>query len=151
MVKQMIKGLTMLVLLATLSFVTAVVSANGQSSRQVANIPFDFVVGDKELPAGKYGVESVNPTRETLKITGAKTMFRLSSTINHSQPAKTGKMVFHRYGNQYFLAEVWAAGETQGRQLLKSSREKAIEQEWAASRTRTEEKSDNVQIVLARP
>jgi len=44
MAKQMIKGLAMLVLVVMLSLVTAS-ATKAQSSRQVANIPFDFVVG----------------------------------------------------------------------------------------------------------
>jgi hypothetical protein len=151
MAKQMIKGLTMLMLLATLSLVTAVVSANGQSSnRQVANIPFEFVVGDKEMPAGKYQVATANATGGTLKILGitnTNSAFRLSNTITQAQPVEQGKMVFHRYRNQYFLAEVWTAGERQGRQLTKCSAEKAIERELASNRS---QKYERVEIALVR-
>lgn len=46
--KQILKGFTMLMLVLGLAFVSAVVSANGQATRQVTvNIPFQFVVGDK--------------------------------------------------------------------------------------------------------
>src|SRR5213593_2473526 len=107
MARQMIKGVTMLLLIAALSLVTAVVSANGQSSRKlVATIPFDFVVGSRELPAGKYGVEPVSTGSEALKIAGtenAKSVMRLSNAITSTRPTEKGKMVFHRYGNQYFL------------------------------------------------
>ena len=40
-------------------------------------------------------------------------------------------MVFHRYGHNYFLAEVWN-GDTAGRQLTKSRQERAIERELAS-------------------
>jgi len=59
MAKQIIKGLSMLMLVVALAFVTSVVSAYGQSSRQVATIPFQFSVGDKDLPAGQYDVAGI--------------------------------------------------------------------------------------------
>jgi hypothetical protein len=36
------------------------------------------------------------------------------------------KLVFHRYGDRYFLAQVWTAGSDQGRELPKSRRETEI-------------------------
>ena len=61
MAKQIIKGLTMLMIVVALAFVTS--AAYGQSSQQsVAKIPFEFVVGDKSLPAGEYGVRSADGT-----------------------------------------------------------------------------------------
>jgi hypothetical protein len=69
MAKQMIKGLAMLVLVVMLSLVTAS-ATKAQSSRQVANIPFDFVVGSEELQAGEYRVETVSSTGMAMKISG---------------------------------------------------------------------------------
>jgi len=152
MAKQMIKGLTMLLLIVALSLVTAVASANGQSSKQQrANIPFEFVVGDQEMSAGSYSVASA--TSEALKISGTEngmSTFRLSHAINGLTPAEKGKLVFRRYGNHYFLAEVWTAGESQGRRLLKSKGEKAIEREYTAIRSRNEQSYERVEIALVR-
>jgi hypothetical protein len=36
------------------------------------------------------------------------------------------KLVFHRYGDQYFLYQVWAAGATSGRQFPKSRSEREV-------------------------
>ncbi len=38
------------------------------------------------------------------------------------------KLVFNRYGDRYFLSQVWTEGNSQGRQLLMSDREKEIAQ-----------------------
>jgi hypothetical protein len=38
------------------------------------------------------------------------------------------KMIFNRYGDRYFLSEVWTAGYSRGRQLLKSAREMELAQ-----------------------
>jgi hypothetical protein len=154
MAKQMIKGLTMLLLVVALSLVTAVVSAKGQSSRrQTANIPFTFIVGDNELSAGKYSVEPATSTGEALKISGTENgtaMFRMSSQLDSRKPVEKGKLVFHRYGNKYFLAEVWTAGQSQGRQLSKSKGERAIEREYTAIRSRSEQDCERVEIALVR-
>jgi len=37
--------------------------------------------------------------------------------------------VFHRYGNTYFLSQIWMAGESTGRELLKTREERALERE----------------------
>jgi len=60
MKKEVLKGLTIFTLMVALAILTAVVSANAQSRYQVvADIPFEFVVGNETLPAGEYYVSSV--------------------------------------------------------------------------------------------
>jgi len=148
MAKQMIKGLAMLVLVVMLSLVTAS-ATKAQSSRQVANIPFDFVVGSEELQAGEYRVEAASSTGMAMKISGEhKGVYRLSSTITASRRAEKGKLVFHRYGNRYFLAEIWTPGESVGRELLKSKDEKAVERELAAAKSSRQ--YERVEVAVAR-
>ena len=36
------------------------------------------------------------------------------------------KLVFHRYGDTYFLSEVWVTGTTTGRQLFRSRAEREL-------------------------
>ena len=55
---------------------------------------------------------------------------RLANAIEDKRNAGQVKLVFHRYGERYFLSEVWT-GES-GRQLLKSRQERAIERELAS-------------------
>ena len=134
MAKQMIKTLSMLMLLAVVSLATTAVSAQS-AKRVIATIPFSFTVGDKAMPAGTYSVQAVSVGSSVLRITGtnnSKSMVRLTSSLQRNNSTK-GKFVFHRYQDQYFLAEIWATGESQGRQLIKSSREKAMEREQLAS------------------
>jgi hypothetical protein len=42
------------------------------------------------------------------------------------------KLTFHRYGNQYYFAEVWIDGEKDGLQAPKSKAERATQKELAA-------------------
>ena len=127
--KQLTKGFAMLMLVMALAFVTAVVSANGQSQQSRATVPFDFIVGDKTLPAGDYSVQSINSAGDALRIgNAAANQAAVRLTIQLDANANCSKLVFHRYGQHYFLAEVWTDGG-QGRQLMKSRQERAIEKE----------------------
>ena len=151
MANQIIKGLTMLMIVVALAFVAAVASANGQSSQQaVAKIPFEFVVGDKSLPAGEYGVGSLNASGEVLRIRSTEdddSAIRLTSPITRNSAPDKGTLVFHRYANHYFLTQVWSAGETTGRQLMKSKQERAIEREMAAISSKSESAQSRYEIV----
>jgi hypothetical protein len=149
--KQILKGFAMLMLIIVTAFATAVVSANGQSSnRMVADIPFEFVVGDQSLPSGEYAVRAVTLQGDALMIKGTESKgaaIRLTNAITGHKSNDRGKLVFHRYGQRYFLAEVWSAGEKTGRQLLKSRQERAIERELASKPSRNELAQNTYELV----
>jgi hypothetical protein len=132
MKKELLKGFSMLVLILALALATAVASANAQSNRVVADIPFEFSVGYKTMPAGEYAVRAVNNQGNALMIQSADgklAAVRLSDETERSKNNSHARLVFHRYGQRYFLAEVWNGIDKAGRQLLKSSEERAIERE----------------------
>lgn len=120
-------GMLALALLATTQAVRA-------QEPVLANIPFAFTAGDTALPAGEYRVEKVNESSAALLIrctegSPAIMVATLPAATNVRQE-KT-KLIFHRYGNRYFLAQVWSAGSSRGRELPKSAKEK--EQALAAN------------------
>ena len=138
MKKQLVKGITMLTMIVAIAFATAVVSAQAQSAKTViSNIPFEFVVADQTLPAGKYQVHRA--IGNALKIsTRDAAAFRLTNEIEPSKDRRA-RLVFHRYGNRYFLAEVWTGAGEAGRQLLKSRQERAIEREMSTLASKLEQ------------
>ena len=138
MKKQLVKGITMLTMIVAIAFATAVVSAQAQSAKTViSHIPFEFVVADQTLPAGEYRVN--RSIGNALKIsTGDAAAFRLTNEIEPSKDRRA-RLVFHRYGNQYFLAEVWTGAGEAGRQLLKSRQERAIEREMSTLASKLEQ------------
>jgi hypothetical protein len=100
-----------------------------------ADIPFNFAVGNKTLPAGTYDVG-------TIGMRDSKTLLLQSRDANASimvnsnaaenlKPANKTKLVFNQYGNRYFLSQIWVNGETRGHQLPKTSREKELAREVA--------------------
>lgn len=133
MSKQIVNRIAMLTLVVGLALVSTVVTANGQLSSHLitADIPFDFIVADQTFAAGKYTVRTASDNGKVLKITsldGESSIVRLSNSVTDSSTKQYARMVFHRYGQDYFLAEVWS-GDNSGRQLIKSKKELQLEQE----------------------
>jgi hypothetical protein len=52
-----------------------------------------------------------------------KESFIRSNPCLSEKPVSDAKLVFHRYGQQYFLAEVWDLNSTCGRQIQVNSRQ----------------------------
>ena len=101
----------------------------------VAQVPFEFIVGDKTLASGEYQLRTVTSAGEALLIKNADAgdaAIRLTSPIGYDHTKTYARLVFHRYDNRYFLSQVWMSGESVGRQLRKSAQERAIDRELAA-------------------
>ena len=133
--KQVVKTLAKVGLLSVMAMFMAVASAQGQSLADglKANIPFDFTVVDKQMPAGEYSINRAQSTAgdAILKISGVKqpaTVLSLTSSTQSIDPKTVGTLVFHRYGDQYFLFQVWPKGATYGREINKSRVEREVAQ-----------------------
>jgi hypothetical protein len=97
----------------------------------VVNIPFDFVAGNMTLPAGEYSIKVTAPERTLLLIDrkdAAASAFMNTNPVVKTEMQTESKMIFNRYGDRYFLSEVWTAGNSRGRQLSKSRREMEMAQ-----------------------
>jgi hypothetical protein len=103
----------------------------------IANVPFDFTVLDQHLKAGTYTLTSESP-QSTILIRGEQgntAMFVLAFSTQASKIPKDAKLVFHRYGDRYFLSQIWYPWTDQGRQLRVSR----VEMEIARNRPKPEE------------
>jgi hypothetical protein len=124
MKKQALMVLTTLSLFVTL----AAVSAHAQSNMRLnVNIPFDFSVGNKVLPSGEYTVRYV--TQEILVIRSADcsaTQVFLTYFTQASKTRNESSLVFNRYGDQYFLATIWTAGNDSGHEISESRSEREL-------------------------
>lgn len=95
-----------------------------------ANIPFEFMVGSKTLPAGEYMV-TPQTTAGVLWVQNEETSdsaFALTNSVETLGYSDQTKLIFHRYGNQYFLSQIWTLGATAGRELPKSKVEREASQ-----------------------
>ena len=125
--------------IGSLLVMLAVVPLYAISSKITANIPFDFMVGNKTLPAGSYRVGRST----TMGMLVILSLDQRGSAMFHAHPVRYGnprsakwgqdnspKLIFNRYGDQYFLSQVWSGEETDdGRRLMKSRREREVAKE----------------------
>jgi len=115
-------------------------SAFGQSDRQtIIHIPFNFSVGDKAFPAGKYVIERNRKDSDTVwvirhKDNVGKAML-LTRPVRANDVVEETRLVFNRYDDLYFLSEFWTPGSQTGREIQISNREKALEKALAEKRT----------------
>jgi len=122
-------------LVSLLSLLLVAGSAIAQTIHVRGDIPFNFVVGSKTYPAGTYEIGSIDSTNsKTLLLKtrdGSASAMINSNAAESLTPANKTKLVFNRYGNQYFLSQIWVNGETRGHQLPKSNREKEVAKDMA--------------------
>jgi len=141
MKKQVFTLIALMVLVVAASAVSASAQTSG-SARLVASVPFEFSVANTTLPAGEYIVSFTNPATlgRALRITskdGAQSvLIQTSNTIGKIQD--NARLVFHRYGDQYFLAQAWMAADDTGMNVQKSRGEKDIQRRLAGTKTKPE-------------
>jgi hypothetical protein len=110
-------------ILATLSLAATSLLAQSKPLIKV-NVPFNFVAGAKTLPAGEYQVHTERPNVVLIQSMDSKSNMNL--TAHSAQDRKMDGVAavrFNRYGDRYFLSEIWT-GSDLGQQLLKSRAEK---------------------------
>ena len=111
-----------------LFFMLAMTSVQAQTpSRVEVKIPFDFAIGKVQFKAGTYSFKKVTDNTLTVRDMNGKgtTLVDAPLTIG-SRDSKAGeRLVFNRYGTQYFLSQVWLSSET-GRQVFTSGAEKRV-------------------------
>jgi hypothetical protein len=125
-------------LLACTFAATALIShvfAQGQTMQ--VNVPFAFHNGSQRLPAGVYRVE-VESNHVILLRGQSRSGFAITNPAITNNASSTGKVIFTRYGDQYYLSEVWPRGSETGQQCVKSRQEKEAQlaENWAGPITR---------------
>ena len=131
------------ILSAIVSFCVLIIGPAGTVFAQMpgtairATIPFDFVIRGKTLPAGTYEVTRISSEPDTLCIRNAEQtkIVEVFNTDPVTQRNGFGQseLIFHRYGELYFLDEVAARGEETARQLIPSKQERNLERETASN------------------
>ena len=76
----------------------------------IAEIPFGFHVGDSSFTAGRYTVDAVAPKVLRVKSDGQKSAALILTHSVERRGSGQAKLIFHRYGNEYYLSQVWDFG-----------------------------------------
>jgi hypothetical protein len=108
--------------------VSAQVSA---STTLKADIPFEFIAADKTLPAGEYTLQLGSPNRSAVAILSENRdshaqLFALTSSVDKGKTPDHTSLIFHKYGDRYFLAQIWTNGVRTGLQLPASKLEREL-------------------------
>jgi hypothetical protein len=101
------KRITAIALFVAASFITA---GNAMASPTVTkvNVPFNFTVNNVSLPAGTYSIASDinNPAMLTIR-DQSNNVKAIEVGMNASVTARNpGALIFHQYGDRFFLSEI---------------------------------------------
>jgi hypothetical protein len=146
----------------TLSFVTMALLLPVYASHVLAQlevslqakIPFSFNVCREQLAAGTYIIKHPTGSTSTLMVKSEDNKSIDLACVNDIQsdkPVKEGRLVFNRYGDQYFLAETWWPGDTVGHAIVKSEKEQALIKELGLDPKKGAKKPEKVIIKVVKP
>ncbi len=114
--------------------------ASARTAHHLAfDAPFDFVAGDRQLPAGRYIVRRVKQDSEAaLRIEDEQGRV-LATVLTNAAGGSTqrARLTFKQYGGQHFLAGVWMPGAAGGRELQESKRERNARAQAGRAEPRT--------------
>ena len=90
-----------------------------------ATVPFPFMVGKTEVPAGTYTIDSISHSAIAIRGTATGGVLTL---VNHGPESNDGtpKLVFNKYGDKYFLSQVSPGSGKSVMQLPASKLEKEV-------------------------
>ena len=122
--------------------ITVMVSSTvafAQERQTLVNIPFNFTVGDKALPAGEYLIRRNRKDADTVwaiqhKDSGKTALFQ-TRQVHSAETQGAAKFVFRKYDDLYFLSEFWTAGTNTGREIQVTDRERSLQKALAVAPT----------------
>ena len=118
---------TIIALMVGLAFVTLAAMPGYAQAVIKADVPFDFTVAHGVLPAGEYSIALSTVGDFLVLSSGQRYIDLIIPMTSASRPDFTAtKLVFHRYGDQYFLAEIWSGLDTSIRKLKVHPRERQL-------------------------
>jgi hypothetical protein len=133
MKKQAYQIIALLVL--TVSLAVAAQAQTAGRTQLRATIPFEFNVGEKTMPAGEYTIVQINPSSDQTVLQLRSNEGRNNAMIQmHGVIGKAGekaRLVFNRYGSQYYFSQAWTSADANGWQAPKSKTETLVRQELA--------------------
>jgi hypothetical protein len=114
--------------LAVLAALLAAPLVMAQDAGVVANIPFPFIVSGKTHAAGEWTLIKVGTVAAhiwLLKDSALKNVELLAANSGYKRFDEQTRLTFNRYGEQYFLSEIWLPGQV-GYIIWPSRQEKAL-------------------------
>jgi hypothetical protein len=125
-----------LVLIALAAFTFLTTNAYGQAGKTAnANVTFDFQIGDRLYPAGNYRIESFSRQSDNIlrikSLGGANENQLILPNVAIAGTRQMPRLVFHKYGETYFLSEIFLNTEKWGYSIRPSRRQRENEKNLA--------------------
>lgn len=121
------RKIAMSIATVALGVLLSAASVYGQTVK--ADIPFTFQAANQTLPAGQYEVSTRNAVANTIIVRNTESKQALTAMVHKApsrQTPEVSKLIFRRYGDQYFLAQIFVAGRTEGTELLRTKAERRL-------------------------
>ena len=121
-----------------LMLVLSAIPGHADNTKKIkVTIPFDFVVGSKQLKAGNYVVQSWGKSGDGALLfrseDGGAQQIVFAVPVETNKTGNHERLVFHRYGGEQFAAQVWFMGNAEGYELIPGSRERESAANHAAA------------------
>ncbi len=113
--------------LTTIALAVVSMPARAQTGELKASIPFSFYAGGQDFPAGEYTIQRDPANTALIHLSDGAGHTLTTFTIRAvRQPENGPKLIFNKYGDEYFLSEVRWMRSTEALQLPQSSREREL-------------------------
>jgi hypothetical protein len=114
-----------LTITAVLALFVLLTPAFAQSAGFRVQVPFEFAVGNHNLAAGEYKVTVMKPGMLQLERLDGRGTAAVMTTYTGGGPNQDlrPRLIFHSYGNHYFLSQVWIEDVNPGHELFASGAE----------------------------
>ena len=97
-----------------------------QSGSQIVKvkIPFNFNIGAQRFSAGQYDLKPLLQHTVMLRNQQGRGLTNVTTiSVRSMEAPSSSSLIFRRYGEHYFLIQVWVQGDTVGREIPKSRSE----------------------------
>lgn len=108
-----------------------------------AEIPFDFMAGQRVMPAGTYEITHSDNMLELRETSQKAAEFLIAHAAYTVHTPASSSLVFDRRGDKYFLRQIWTAGNNDGLECPKTRAEQKVEKVVAQN------KQDASPVVIA--
>ena len=116
------------VLVVAVAFLSAFVQAQMVIKTPLfrVDVPFAFMAAGVHLPAGSYIVSHVDPSLILVETQDGKARALVHVAIENSNSSTPAKLVFNKYGDQFFMAQVWTEQDQQVHHCTKCPAERQL-------------------------
>src|ERR1017187_2201006 len=126
-------------------------TSSAQEHRVKVRVPFCFTIGHRTLPAGTYTIVSTANSPDVLVLRNWEKDIQVVATgrSNQSNPQRLDALVFHQYGNHYFLSQIRSEGASMNIDFSTTKAEKRAWTQVSRTQSKLAEPIVNAPVLIA--